>query len=161
MFDAESLSLAAVAALQHRFNDVARQLYFMPPDADPVAPLIDSPLKQRIALLCAVANGDSQHEGEVAEAHMAVAEAMAWMPSRYRPAALEQLLVHVRLWLDRDELITLSHAARILRGEANDTALRYVNYLVKAGKLTRYTDPNEPNPQRAGRVSRHEVEQLR
>lgn len=159
MFDANKISLDTIGAVQAHFNEIARQLYFLPLDIDPVEPLIDSPLKQRIGLLVAVANGESHHEGEVAEALLSVVTLLEHV--RGVPQEMQQAIQHCQLWLNKDELITLSEAARILRGEVNDTTLRYVNDKLQRGKLKRYIDPNEPNPQRAGRVSRKEVEGLK
>lgn len=158
MFDANKISLDTIGAVQAHFNEVARQLYFLPLDVNPVEPLIDSPVKQRIALLVAVANGESHHEGEVSEALLSVITLLDHV--RGVPPEMQQVVQHCQLWLNKDELITLSEAARLLRGEANNTTLRYVNDQLQRGKLKRYTDPSEPNPQRAGRVSRKEVEIL-
>lgn len=60
-----------------------------------------------------------------------------------------------------DDLITMSEAAELLRGEATDTTLAYIGSLVLRGKLIRYEDKNEPNPQRNGRVSRKAVMELK
>jgi hypothetical protein len=158
MLDANKISLDAIGAVQAHFNEIARQLYFLPLDIDPVEPLIDSPLKHRISLLVSVANGESHHEGEVAEALLSVVTLLDHV--RGVPPEMQQVIQRCQLWLNKDELITLSEAARILRGEANDTTLRYVNEKIQRGKLKRYIDPNEPNPQRAGRVSRKDVEGL-
>lgn len=64
------------------------------------------------------------------------------------------LLARVRVWLDGDELITLSEAARLVRGEASNASRRWINEQIQRGRLIRYVDPTEPNPTRAGRVSR-------
>jgi len=67
---------------------------------------------------------------------------------------LEQLSVSDKV---PDDLITMSDAARLIRGDATDGMLAYVNSLVLRGKLKRYEDETEPNPQRKGRVSRSAV----
>lgn len=70
------------------------------------------------------------------------------------------LLARVRVWLDGDTLITLSEAARLARGEANAVSRRWINEQIQRGRLTRYVNPAEPNPTRAGRVSKRTVEML-
>lgn len=68
-----------------------------------------------------------------------------------------QAILKVRLWLDNDELITLKEAAIILRGNAESRDLVWINDQIKKGKLTRYIDSDEPNPQRSGRVRKLDV----
>lgn len=72
-----------------------------------------------------------------------------------------RVILNVRLWLDDDEMITLTEAAEILRGGSETRDLVWINDQIRRGKLDRYTDLSEPNPQRAGRVSRAQVEALK
>lgn len=158
MFDAHAIALEVIPAVQRHLAEVLGQLYFMPPDIDPVAPLVNSPLRQRIALLVAVANGESQHEGEVREALLQVSLLLDRLPPQ---PALQEVVDHVQLWLERDELITLSEAATILRGTADNRDLVAINGYIERGRLSVLRDPNEPNPTKARRVRRSEVEKLR
>lgn len=54
-----------------------------------------------------------------------------------------------------NELITITAAAKLLGVSTQAISMR-----IRTGTLTSYTDPDEPNPQRATRVLRAEVEKL-
>lgn len=79
------------------------------------------------------------------------------MSTRHVPAAfwrtdLGNLCLHALLWANRDELITFTQAAEILHCRRGLIS----QYLVR-GRLTRYEDPTEFNPQRRTRLLRSEV----
>lgn len=82
-------------------------------------------------------------------------------PAAFWDGDLGRLIATARLWAQGDTLITHSEAAQLLRGNSGQAALVYVQRLVTGGTLTHYVDSNEPNRQKAGRVSRAEVEALR
>jgi len=72
-------------------------------------------------------------------------------------AAVEQLPVPIcaRPVPMTNELITITAAAKLLGVSTQAISMR-----IRTGTLTSYTDPDEPNPQRATRVLRAEVEKL-
>ena len=157
MFDTQQITQEAIGNLQARYFELGRQLYFTGSLDDPVAPYHDSPLGQRIALLVDVANGNSRDEHLVYEALLAVSTTMECVRGRTQ---LDEVIQHVQLWLHRDELITLSEAAMLLRGSTENRDRVYVRDLIDRGDLAEYTDPNEPNPMRNKRVSRSQVAAL-
>lgn len=59
---------------------------------------------------------------------------------------------------DARDLISLSAAARLLRGGNTTADLVYVRALIRDGKLHEYTDASVRNPQHRRRVRRSEVE---
>lgn len=83
------------------------------------------------------------------------------IPVEFWDTDFGQLVQRVSMWLECDELITLSEAAMILRGSCEDRDLIAVNGYIKRGRLNEFTDPDEPNPQRARRVRKSEVEAIR
>lgn len=132
-------------------------------------------IASQVDLLNAVASGnhdsdrdnDNLHEA-VDEAHdliMAMLFGHAWngdiVDPHFWDTDIGRVMLNVRLWLDDDELITFSEAALILRGSSDTRDLVYINDQIKRGKLDRYTDLNEPNPQKAGRVSKQQVERVK
>jgi hypothetical protein len=161
MFDATKMTVAFVGGLIAHINPLMMHLYYMPPDLDPAIPLLDSPLKRDVELLVKVVNGKSQREIDVREALLAVSLVYGVIPPHLRTAEMKSLIDHAAVWLHRDELITLSEAAMLLRGSSEKRDLKWINDQLRLGKLTRYDDPDEPNPTKAGRVRRSEVEGLR
>lgn len=161
MYYGEKIAIATIAGLQRRYQDIAEQLYFAGTNDDPVLPFEDSPIKQRIMLLCDVANGHSKDEHLVRDALLVVMTTLKHVPTYQQHPEMQAVIQHVRLWLNRDDLITLTEAAMILRGASEKRDLISINGYIKRGKLTAYTDPHEPNPTRSTRVSRKEVEFLR
>lgn len=174
MFDATKIVQDITSRVMHHMTwQFMHQLYFMPPQMPPIE---QSPLGEQIRQLCQVANGeidrataDPMFVGETAEMVQSLMETLfstplinAYLiPESFWGTELGQVVQAVQLWLADDELITLSEAARILRGQAETRNLVYVRSLIDKGELTRYADPGEPNPQRAGRVRRSEVERLK
>lgn len=132
-------------------------------------------LDSAVALLNAVAAGEcddrrdddafDERVGDAYDMVMALLFSNAWNSDSVDEAFWEtpmgQTALKVRLWLNCDELITISEAATILRGSANNRDRVYVNSLITRGELVRYIDPSANNPTHAGRVSRAEVERLR
>src|SRR5690606_15945684 len=116
----------------------------------------DSPILRRVDLLCDAANGDlGECRDDAVDESVSLALDDVWaaltssaldyppdLDDAFWAGAWGQLFTRVQLWLECDELITLSEAARLLRGEASDTALRHVNDLIARRKLTRYADPD-------------------
>jgi hypothetical protein len=161
MFDAEKIATQSAAALLAHYQELSWKLYFAGTMDDIVLPLEDSPIKQEIMLLVDVANGNShRHQGEVAEALLSVITTFEQVESARLPEEFEEIVQHVQLWLNRDDLITISDAAVILRGGAAQKDIMSVKGYIERGKLTKYRDPRENNPQYATRVSRREVEAL-
>ena len=161
MFNKHQIAQDTIAGVLRRYQEMARHLYHVGTLDDPVQPLVDSPLRQRIELLVDVANNHAHHESEVHEALMALSNAIEGVPAHYLHPHTAQVIQRVQLWLHRDELITLSEAAQMLRGAAEPADLMYVRRLIDRGDLAEYTDPDEPNPRRNGRVGRKQVERVR
>lgn len=73
------------------------------------------------------------------------------------PVDLIEVTRRVEYWLHADDLITISQAAHILRGDAQKRDLMAVHGLTQRGKLRVFFDPHEPNPTRARRVLESQV----
>jgi len=169
MFDAESIIISTIAAVQQQHERLAEALYFS--GVEPVLPTVppdQSPLRGQLELLVAVANGDHSHNPHiVAETVQAVTEtlftsAMTYdVPSAFWRTDLGQVIAHCQVWLRGDDLISVTEAARILRGSAETADLMYVSRLIERDVLTAYYDPFETNPTQRRRVSRAEVDALR
>lgn len=130
--------------------------------------LYDSGLGSVLRQIAAAAEGLlTDNEDIRADVHEACQQVAEWMwvrpgmPSTYHiPAewwttAIGHLVIRALIWSENDELITLSQAAKI-----TGRTLSGLNHLVVRGKLTGYRDPAEPNPQKATRLRRSEVEKL-
>lgn len=131
--------------------------------------LESSPLIEEVRLLVNVANGSAdEHPGEVMETIQSVVELLYshpgsgdyTIPDHFWTSDLGRVIQHCQLFVRGDDLITHSEAATILYGVAEERELMRLRRLIDRGALTAYTDPREPNPQRAGRVSRAEIERL-
>jgi hypothetical protein len=96
---------------------------------------------------------------------MTMLHGSAWngqeVPDEFWQSDFGKLVQAVQLWLEGDALITLREAAQVLRGSTEDRDLIAINGYIKRGKLTEFVDPSEPNPQKARRVRRGEVEGLK
>lgn len=174
MFDANKITAELVSQLMHHFQwHTGALLWFVAPTVtNQPHPLEQSPVREYVETLCRVVNTQPERdeglEYEVLDITQTLAEGLCslpWangyeIPAEFWATDIGQLIIHAQLWARGDTLITLSEAARILRGASNDRDLVYVNALIERGQLTAYTDPTEPNPQRARRVSRADVEAL-
>lgn len=163
-FDAPALTERAIQLVHAQHTALSRAL-----GVQPIPRPVESSIASQIALLCDAANGVLDFDADydrVKDTWDSLVNTLYSSPmtdedsmdAETSAQPLGQLLVAVLLWLTQDELISYSDAALLLRGEKNDTTLRYINDLVSRGKITRYIDPNETNPQRSGRVRRSEVE---
>lgn len=76
-----------------------------------------------------------------------------WMQWSATPVG--DLVVRAYVWATRDELMTLTEAARL-----SGKKIRNISQMVRTGILQGFTDPRESNPQRAKRVLRSAVEKL-
>lgn len=178
IFDANKLSAEIISRVMHHMTwKYLNQLWFVAPDVLTTSgqphPVEQSPLREIIHTLCRVVNEqperDEQTVYEVMDMTQSLVETLYSnpldgsyiVPEHFWTTELGQLIMLAQLWARGDELITLSEAAQILRGSVEDRDLVYVNDQIKRGRLTRYTEPDEPNPQRAGRVSRQQVETLK
>jgi len=77
------------------------------------------------------------------------------IPARFWDTPLGQMVARALIWIKQDQLITLTEAA-----EMRGVTVQAVSQAVKDGRLMRYTNPDEPNPQRRTLVSRADVEAL-
>lgn len=172
MFDTKQIQQEVHRLLLIHYNELAQWLGLPQQETSR-----DTTLLRKVALLVEVANG--QHSGNGNEASegfwetvsLAVDDVLhtlhvnAWntdcVDESFWQSEIGQVITRCQFWLAGDDLITHTEAAQMLRGSTSQADIMYVQRLIKRGKLTRYTDPNEPNPQRAGRVSRQEVEELR
>lgn len=161
MFNPIEIALHTVAIIQDHYRSIAMQLYFMGSNDDLVAPLEDSPIRQRINLLVAVANGETHHEGIVAEALQSVQDVLSHIPVYKWHKDMQSVMILCEGFVRADTLITITEASILLRGVANPTTIRAVNYQIEAGKLASVIDPNEPNPTRNRRVWRADVLKLK
>lgn len=129
--------------------------------------LYDQLLGLTLRDIAAAAEGllPDERKGEAYEACQQLAEWM-WarpgMPSAYTipwqewaATPVGNLVLRAMLWLEGDELITMSEAAKLSRRR-----LQTISDMVARGTLTGYRDPDEPNPTKATRVRRSDVERL-
>lgn len=182
MFDADQITKDTISAvIDHMTWKFHHQLMFAPQGIvewlrGQPHPVKESPIKEQIETLCKVANGDIDRDtadkmfiGEVMEMTQSVVETLystplevAYMiPETFWATDLGQVVMQAQLWARGDKLITLSEAAEILRGDTQKRDLIWINDQLKRGNLTRYVDPDENNPTKAGRVSLAQVEALR
>jgi hypothetical protein len=77
------------------------------------------------------------------------------IPPEFWESDFGWMVLRAFLWSQGDELMTISEAA-----EVAGKSVKYISDLARRGKLTVYKDPSEPNPRRATRVLRSEVEGL-
>lgn len=134
--------------------------------------LESSPVLEEVRLLVRAANGELDRDpatiDEVNETIQSVVELLFAqpgstsydIPDHFWASELGQVVRHAQLFVRGDDLITHTEAAQMLYGASDERELMRVRRLVDGGKLTAYADPREPNPQRASRVSRAEVERL-
>ncbi len=129
--------------------------------------LYDQLLGLTLRDIAAAAEGHLPEERrpEIYEACQQIAEWM-WarptMPSGYTipweewtATPIGNLVLRAMVWIEGDELITISRAAEITGRSLTD-----LSGMVGRGRLTGYRDPQEPNPTKATRLRRSEVEAL-
>jgi hypothetical protein len=173
-FNPDRISIDTIFAVQNHLRWTAESLYFggaeiVPNLAVSTSPAEQSPLRERIELLCKIANGDyvdnphivAKTIQSVCETLFTTAYGSYQIPNSFWQTALGQVIQHCCVWLHGDELITISEAARLLYADTSQRAIMRVQRLLKRGDLQRFIDPDEPNPQRATRVLRSEVEVLK
>jgi hypothetical protein len=169
MSDTTSIQREVQRLLEAHYNELGGWLG-LPPITPEFRP--DGLLALKVALLVDAANhSPARAEGSEENISLAVDDVLhalhvnAWnaehIDESFWQSEIGQVIERCQFWLAEDDLITHTEAAQMLRGSTSQADIMYVQRLIKRGKLTRYTDPNEPNPQRAGRVSRQEVEGLR
>jgi len=78
------------------------------------------------------------------------------IPAEFWETPLGAIIATAYFRIRGDELITITEAA-----EALGVSTQAISNRIATGSLTAYRDPDEPNPQRARRVLRSEVEALR
>lgn len=174
MFDANEIARSTINQVESKLREILHELYFGGATIQPHLPTIpiqQSPLKDQITLLVNIANGDYAEEpGIVAETIQSICETLfvapagAYsyeIPEGFWKTPLGQVVMRCQLWLHHDELLTISEAAQLLRGSTDKADLMFIRRAIDSGKLTAYTDPGEPNPTRATRLSRAEVEALK
>jgi len=177
MFNPDEITAEVVSKMLYHFQlHTGAMLFLSAPNIAHIAPahpLEQSPIRNYIATLCKIVNDQPERSEALASAVMGITQKIteslckhAWaqdydVPAAFWKTQIGALILAAQLWAQGDALITLSEAARILRGSAEDRDLRYVNRIIKERNLTVSIDPTEPNPQRARRVRRSEVEALR
>jgi len=77
------------------------------------------------------------------------------IPGLFWETDFGRMVARALLWIQHDELVTVSEAAK-LRG----VSLQAISNAVAAGRLRRFVNPDEPNPQRRTLVSKHDVESM-
>lgn len=77
------------------------------------------------------------------------------IPQSFWQTPLGAIVSAAHFRLRGDDLITITEAARML-----DVSVQAISNRIDRGQLAAYRDPDEPNPQRARRVLRSQVEAL-
>jgi hypothetical protein len=134
-----------------------------------------APLRQQLALLIQVANGElsrSQAEKQTVQqietALNAVLDLLlstplhtrAPFPADFWQSDLGVLVSRVRWWLWADDLITISNAAALAFGENTQANRMRIVRAIDSGLLDWVPDPSVANPQQNRRVLRPQVERL-
>jgi hypothetical protein len=83
-------------------------------------------------------------------------EAEYSVPPEFWETEIGALIAAAQVWAREDELVSMSEAAEI-----SGKSLSALSQLVARGKLRRYPDPAELNPQKRNRLLRSEVEKLK
>jgi len=172
-FDADKIAQDVVAALRSHIYQLGCRL-----DAAVINPSADGsgfcPVREEIKDLCRIANGEVDRKtasgefvADTTQLIQDIAELVAgwWsaeydVPRAWRDTELGRAWDAVRYWLLSDDMISLSDAARMLYGSADAAELNKVDRAIKRGDLVEYTDPNEPNSQRARRVLKSQVKKI-
>lgn len=126
-------------------------------------------LAEEIALIARAAAGEIDREnedlaGELNETIQSTLELLFssplitgyQIPDEFWYSEFGQIVARAIVWLRQDQLITVTEAAE-LRG----VSVQAISNAVRDGRLRRYVDPDEPNPQRQTLVSRDEVDALK
>lgn len=195
MFEADSITEWVVGRLTTHLQSIHRRLFAAgSPDAAPTAALHvwqarqSSPLREEIALLCRVANGQIERAGasapllaEIAETVQGMVEATAGPPvlseyaiaPAYFDTPIGALIAQVQRWQHGDDLISFMEAGRLLvaagltayqseqlaERKAQQALIARVRRLGEAGTLRRYRNLAAEGPERSDwLVSRREVE---
>jgi len=135
----------------------------LPPGEDVRRFMVADVLRQ----IAQAAAGETEHleRGEVYECCQTLCERLFaapgigagyHIPQEFWEAPIGQVMARAFIWLEGDELITMSQAAEISGRSASA-----LSQLVDRRKLTVYPDPDEPNPRRRNRVRRSEIEKLK
>jgi hypothetical protein len=135
-------------------------------------------LQPEIELLCRIANGSVDRSTAakrfVARAEDTIRRVISLLcerpffttnvplaPKEFAQTHIGQLICACQKWVYEPHWMSYQQATTLLFGQASRKAFNRINRLVAEGKLTRYEDPDEPNPQRAGRLDRREIEQMK
>lgn len=131
----------------------------------PVAIYRLSPLNDQIEEICQAANGGdcvpwlAETIQSVCESLFAPPASYAYtIPDSFWGTPLGQAILHAQLNHLGDELITISEAARLAFGQNTHANRMKIQRRIASGALTRYIDPDDPNPTHAARLSRAQVE---
>jgi hypothetical protein len=133
-------------------------------------------MQKEIELLCRVANGEVEraraNRRALAEVEDAVERVIGLLcdrpliaathspraPKEFWRTAIGQVICACQKWLYSPYWLSYREATKILFGQDSRKAFNWINRLIDEGRLTRYEDPDEPNPQKAGRLDRREIE---
>ena len=141
--------------------DVIRMAIHKAISSSPLPPISkDNVLRKNIMILASIKDG-RQDEKVIQGAVAYLTSLLKLIPKEKRDTNLTTLILNAVSYINDDELITLSEASTILRGNANDKNLRYVNYLMSSGELEAYTDPSVSNPTQNKKVWKKDVLELK
>lgn len=176
MFDADKIARDTVQTMINHLSHLYLRLAWSGSTHEAATQMYgwleSSPVLEEVRLLVRAANGELARDpatlGEVAETIQSVVELLFAqpgsnsydIPDHFWSSDLGQVIRHAQLFARGDDLITHTEAAQMLYGAADERELMRVRRLIERGEMTAYADPREPNPQKAGRVSRAEVERL-
>jgi hypothetical protein len=183
-FDSSTIIKTTIAQVLQEHSRVAQRLWWGGMAGDPAEPYRSGVLAQELALLVQVANGDIDRATAGDARYFEIKGVLddvctlLWQPpigpaGRHIPAefwaqpGIGAVCGAVLAWLEADDLITISEAARILYEDADEVgsnvATQRVLRLISHGKIAAYQADAaaEPNPRRRRRVKRSEVLLLR
>src|SRR5574343_150026 len=131
-------------------------------DMPPAIHLASTFFAAGLAYIAKAAAGELQRTSETADEMYAACQSLAerlfavpglgasyTIPEEFWQAPIGQMVALAFIWLEGDELITISEAAR-LSGKSIST----ISSRIKRGALRSYPDPQAANPRREGRLVR-------
>lgn len=171
-FDGEAISLEIISQLIRSERTLAAQLIWSHVDSHYYA-YQSSPIREVIVFLADVANRSPEPEAGLVERVLSTATRVVGLlfdsplasvapPDTFWHTSCGKLIRHIQHWALGSDLINYTEAARLIWEEqlSRPVATQRIQRAVLRGTLAKYQDPREPNPQRANRVSRSQVEAI-
>ncbi|RMD60413.1 DNA-binding protein [Candidatus Parcubacteria bacterium] len=127
----------------------------------PLSPddLMRTPVAERLSIIARYVAGEEIERSYVLDSiqsiseHLFAIETVFEIPAEFWGTPIGWMILQALVRAEGDELLSLSQAAEI-----TGKSLSSISQMVSRGRLTRYRDPTETNPQHATRVRRSELD---